>query len=152
MNAKQFNFWPWLPLLVIGAAAVANGAIILVAKRVSPQKVEDQPFAASVRFDADKAAAEAFIARGLRLEVSAPDPASLHLAVSGGAGGPGEIRLYRPDAPAADRIVGWAEISQPLTIPLTRAGVWRIDLRLNTGEGIPLAAKTVIDTTGGRHP
>ncbi len=152
MNSKPFNFWPWLPLVVIGAAAIANGAIVLVAKRVSPQKVEDQPFAASVHFDADKAAGEAFTNLGLRLETTTPDTTTLRLDIHGDARGPGEVRLYRPDAPAADRTVAWADTGQPLTIPLSRAGVWRIDLRLAAADGTRLAAKTVIDTTGGRRP
>jgi hypothetical protein len=152
MSAKSFNFWPWLPLFVIGAAAIANGAIITAAKRVSPQKVEDQPYAASVHFDADKAAAEAFTARGLRLAVTAPDANTLLLTISGGASGAADVRLYRPDAPGADRTVAWADVAQPLTIPLTRHGVWRLDLRLSASDGARLAAKTVIDTLGGRSP
>jgi len=156
MSEKSFNFWPWLPLFVIGAAAIANGAIILVAKRVSPQKVEDQPFAASVHFDADKIAGEAFTARGLRLAVTAPEPTKLHLIISGGdsgqARGPAEVRLYRPDAPGADTTVAWADIAQPLTIALSRQGVWRLDLRLTASDGEHLAARTVIDTLGGRSP
>lgn len=152
MSTKTFNPWPWLPLFVIGAAAIANGAIILVAKRVSPQKVEAQPYAASVHFDADKAAAEAFVAKGLRLDTSAPDPSTLRLAIVGSASGSGEVRLYRPDAPGADRTVPWADVAQPLHIPLTRQGVWRLDLRLDAADGTKLAAKTVIDTLGGRSP
>lgn len=152
MSGKSFNFWPWLPLFVIGAAAIANGAIILVAKRVSPQKVEDQPFAASAHFDADKVAGEAFTARGFRFVVTAPDPASLRLAISGAARGPAEVRLYRPDAPGADTAVAWADVAQPLTIALSRQGVWRLDLRLTTSDGEHLAARTVIDTLGGRSP
>ncbi|MBA3699254.1 MAG: FixH family protein [Planctomycetes bacterium] len=153
--ARSFNFWPWLPVFVIGAAVIANTAIILVAKRVSPQKVEEQAYAASMHFDTDKAAAEAFTARGLKLSVSAPDPATLHLSISGGASGAsgaGEVRLYRPDAPGADRTVVWADVAQPLTIPLSRQGVWRLDLRLSASDGERLAAKTIIDTLGGRSP
>lgn len=152
MSAKSFNFWPWLPLFVIGAAAIANGAIIVVAKRVSPQKVEDQPYAASVHFDTDKAAIEAFTARGLRLSMTAPDPGHLLLSLSGGASGSGEVHLYRPDAPGADHTVAWADVAQPLTIPLTRHGVWRIELRLSASDGEHLAARTIIDTLGGRSP
>jgi hypothetical protein len=152
MTTKTFNPWPWMPLLVIGAAAIANGAIILVAKRVSPQKVEAQPYAASAHFDADKAAAEAFVAKGLRLDTSASDPSTLRLTILGSASGAGEVRLYRPDAPGADRTVAWADVAQPLTIPLTRQGVWRLDLRLDAADGTKLAAKTVIDTLGGRSP
>lgn len=150
--ARPFNFWPWLPVFVIGAAVIANTAIILVAKRVNPQKVEEQAYAASIHFDSDKAAAEAFTARGLRLVIATPDPNTLHLSISGGASGAGEVRLYRPDAPGADRTVVWADVAQPLTIPLTRHGVWRIDLRLSASDGVPLAARTVIDTLGGRSP
>jgi hypothetical protein len=152
MSIKSFNFWPWLPVIVIGAAAIANGAIIVVARRVSPQKVEDQPFAASVHFDADKAAGEAFIARGFRLAATAPDPATLHLAISGGASGPAEVHLYRPDAPNADHTVAWSDVAQPLSVPLSRHGVWRLDLRLTANDGQHLAAQTVIDTLGGRSP
>lgn len=150
--ARPFNFWPWLPVFVIGAAVIANTAIILVAKRVSPQKVEEQAYAASIHFDSDKAAGEAFTARGLRLVVATPDPKTLLISISGGASGVGEVRLYRPDAPEADRTVAWADVAQPLTIPLTRHGVWRLDLRLSTSDGERLAAKTVIDTLGGRSP
>lgn len=150
--ARPFNFWPWLPVLVIGAAAIANIGIIIVAKQVNPQKVEEQAYAASVHFDADKAAAEAFSARGLRLDVSAPEPATLRLRIDGGASGPAQVRLYRPDAPEADRTVAWADVAQPLAIPLSRPGVWRIDLRLAATDGQRLAARTVIDTLGGRTP
>lgn len=155
MNKRPFNPWPWMPVFVIGAAAIANGAIIITAKRVSPQKVEDQPYAASIHFDADKAAGEAFTAKGYRLDVAAPDPTSLRLAVAGapaGAVGPGEVRLYRPDAPAADCVVAWNDITLPLTIPLSRQGLWRLDLRLTCSDGEKLAAKTAIDTLGGRSP
>lgn len=150
--ARPFNFWPWLPVIVIGAAVIANVGIIIAAKRVNPQKVEEQAYAASIHFDADKAAAEAFTARGLRLVVATPDANTLHLSISGGASGAGEVRLYRPDAPGADRTVAWADVAQPLTIPLTRPGVWRLDLRLSASDGARLAAKTVIDTLGGRSP
>jgi hypothetical protein len=149
---RPFNFWPWLPVVVIGAAVIANGAIILAARRVSPQKVEEQAYAASAHFDTDKAAAEAFTARGLRLVVATPNPNTLHLSISGGASGAGEVRLYRPDSPGADRTVAWADVAQPLTIPLTRHGVWRLDLRLSASDGERLAARTVIDTLGGRAP
>jgi hypothetical protein len=150
-TSRPFNFWPWLPLVVIGAAAIANGAIIVAAKRVSPQKVEEQAYAASAHFDADKAALEAFTARGYRLDASAPEPTSLRLSIAGDAHGRGEARLYRPDAPEADRSVAWSDVAQPLVIPLSRAGVWRVDLRLAVADQ-RLAAKTVIDTTGGRTP
>lgn len=151
--ARPFNFWPWLPVLVIGAAVIANIAIILVAKRVSPQKVEEQAYAASAHFDADKAAGEAFTARGHRMEIITADPSTLRLAISGTpAHGAAEVRLYRPDAPDADRSVAWSDVTTPLVIPLSRPGVWRLDVRLAAADGTRLAAKTVIDTTGGRSP
>lgn len=151
--ARPFNFWPWLPVFVIGAAVIANVAIIMAAKRVSPQKVEEQAYAASAHFDADKAAGEAFTARGHQLDIATPDQSTLRLAISGTpAQGAGDVRLYRPDAPDADRRVAWSDVTMPLTIPLSRAGVWRLDLRLTAADGTRLAARTVIDTTGGRAP
>jgi hypothetical protein len=156
MNDKpthSFNVWPWLPVIVIGAAVIANAAIVMAAKRVNPQKVEEQAYAASAFFDADKAAAEAFAARGHRLDVQAPDPARLLLTITGTAlSGPAEVRLYRPDAAQADRRVPWPEVATPLTIPLDRTGVWRLDVRLTAADDTRLAARTVIDTTGGRAP
>lgn len=152
-TSRPFNLWPWLPVFVIGAAVIANIGIIIVAKRVSPQKVEEQAYAASAHFDADKAAAEAFTARGHRLDASAPDPATLRLAITGTAVSlPAEVRLYRPDAPQDDRRVPWADTAVPFTMPLSRPGVWRLDVRLQASDGTRLAAKTVIDTTGGRQP
>ncbi len=151
-RSGRFNFWPWLPVFVIGAAVVANVAIIIAAKRVSPQKVEDQPYAASVHFDADKAAGEAFSAHGYRLDVTAPEPTRLHLALTGAASGAGSVRLYRPDAPSADQVVPWDDVTRPLIIPLTRQGLWRIDLRMMSSTGVRLAARTVIDTLGGSTP
>lgn len=154
--SRSFNFWPWLPVFVIGAAVVANVAMILAAKRVNPQKVEEQAYAASIRFDSDKAAGEAFSARGLRLMIATPDATTLQLSIAGltngSTSGPGEVRLYRPDAIGDDRTVVWNDVAQPLTIPLTRHGVWRLDLRLRASDGEHLAAKTVIDTLGGRSP
>jgi hypothetical protein len=146
-RSPRFNFWPWLPVFVIGSAAIANGVIIVVANRVSPQKVEAQAYAASVHFDADKTAAEAFTANGHRLAITFPDPSSLRLSIDGTAAtGSGEVRLYRPDAPSADRTVSWNDVSKPLIIPLTREGFWRIDLRLTSSDGKALAARTAIDT------
>jgi hypothetical protein len=152
MSPRPFNIWPWLPLIVIGAAAIANGVFVVVARRVSPQKVEDRPYAASAHFDADKAAGAAFTAKGYRLEVAAPSPASLRLGVSGGASGAAEVRLYRPDAPSADVAVPWPDVAQPLTIALSRQGFWRLDLRLVDAGGTPLAAAAAIDTLEGRAP
>jgi hypothetical protein len=74
------------------------------------------------------------------------------LAISGGDQVPAAVRLYRPDAPAADRNVPWPDTMQPLTIQLDRPGVWRLDVRLTATDDTPLAARTVIDTTGGRSP
>jgi len=151
--SRPFNFWPWLPVIVIGAAVIANTAMIMAARRVSPQKVEEQAYAASAHFDSDKAAAEAFTARGHRLDTSAPDPSTLRLVITGGVpSGAAEVRLYRPDARGEDRTVAWADVAQPLTIPLSRQGVWRLDLRLSASDGERLAARTIIDTLGGRSP
>ena len=149
-RSPSYNFWPWLPVFVIGSAAIANGVIIVVANRVSPQKVEAQAYAASVHFDADKAAAEAFTANGHRLAFTFPDPSSLRISIDGTAAtGSGEVRLYRPDAPSADRTVAWSDVTKPLMIPLTRQGFWRIDLRLTSTDGKALAARTSIDTLTG---
>jgi nitrogen fixation protein FixH len=149
---RRFNPWPWLPVFIIGAAAIANVAIIMVANRVSPQKVEDQAYAASARFDTDKAEAEAFAAKGYRLLVTAPDPMSLRLSIAGTASGAGEVRLYRPDAPSADHAVLWSDVAQPLILPLARQGLWRIDLRLIGSDGERLTAKAAIDTLTGYAP
>ena len=149
-RSPRFNLWPWLPVFVNGSAAIANGVIIMVANRVSPQKVEAQPYAASVHFDADKTAAEAFTASGHRLAISFPDPSSLCISIAGTAAtGSGKVRLYRPDAPSADRTVTWDNVTKPLIIPLTRQGFWRIDLRLTSSDGKALAARTAIDTLTG---
>ncbi len=149
-RSPRFNFWPWLPVFVIGSAAIANGVIIVVANRVSPQKVEAQAYAASVHFDADKTAAEAFTANGHRLAISFPNPSNLRISIDGtAAAGSGEVRLYRPDAPSADFVTTWNDVTKPLIIPLTRQGFWRIDLRLTSSDGKALAARTSIDTLTG---
>ncbi len=149
-RSPRYNFWPWLPVFVIGSAAIANGVIIVVANRVSPQKVEAQAYAASVHFDADKIAAETFTANGHRLAISFPNPSSLSMSIDGtAAAGSGEVRLYRPDAPSADFVATWKDVTKPLIIPLTRQGFWRIDLRLTSSDGKALAARTSIDTLTG---
>ena len=149
-RSPRFNFWPWLPVFVIGSAAIANGVIIVVANRVSPQKVEAQAYAASVHFDDDKAAAEAFTTNGHRLAITFPNPSSLSMSIDGtAAAGSGEVRLYRPDAPSADFVATWNDVTKPLIIPLTRQGFWRIDLRLTSSDGKALAARTSIDTLSG---
>lgn len=149
-RSPRFNLWPWLPVFVIGSAAIANGVIIVVANRVSPQKVEAQAYAASVHFDADKIAAETFTAYGHRLAINFPNPSSLRISIDGTAAtGGGKVRLYRPDAPSADFVATWNDVTKPLIIPLTRQGFWRIDLRLTSSDGKALAARTSIDTLTG---
>ena len=146
----RYNFWPWLPVFVIGSAVIANVVIIMVANRVSPQKVEAQAYAASVHFDDDKAAAEAFTSNGHRLVITFPNPSSLRMNIDGTvATGSGEVRLYRPDAPTADFVVTWNDVTKPLIIPLARQGFWRVDLRLTSGDGKALAARAAIDTLTG---
>ena len=103
-----------------------------------------------MHFDDDKAAAEAFTTNGHRLAITFPNPSSLSISITGTAAtGSGEVRLYRPDAPSADFVATWNDVTKPLIIPLTRQGFWRVDLRLTSSDGKALAARAAIDTLSG---
>lgn len=128
---KRFNPWMWLPLMVIGAAAIANLALILVARRTHVSKVEEHPWLAAERIDQDKLASQAFADGGGRLAVEAAGqritcqllgpPAITNCTTA-------QVRCYRPSDAALDRQLPWPDPSQPLSLDLPAPGRWEVQL------------------------
>ncbi|MCK6487687.1 MAG: FixH family protein [Planctomycetes bacterium] len=130
-TTRRFNPWMWLPLMVIGAAAIANLALILVARRTHVSKVEDHPWLAAERIDQDKLAAQAFADGGGRLAVEAAGqritcrllgPPAITSTTSA------QVRCYRPSDAALDRLMPWPDTSQPISLELPAPGRWEVQL------------------------
>lgn len=128
-TSRRFNPWMWLPLMVIGAAAVANLALILVARRTHVSKVEEHPWLAAERIDQDKLAAQAFADGGGRLTVEAAGqritcrllgPPAITSCTAA------QVRCYRPSDASLDRQLPWPDTSQPLSLDLPAPGRWEV--------------------------
>ncbi len=139
---RRFNFWVWLPVFVIGASAIANTAMIIVARQVKPTRVEAQPWLASGLIDQHHAKAKAFTAAGWRFAL-APTATGVQCTLSGGdassALGSFAVGVYRPDDAKLDQLQPWPDPRQPLDLSLARSGAWRVTLRLDgavVGEGV----------------
>lgn len=130
-NSRSFNPWMWLPVMVIGVAAVSNLALILVARRTHVTKVEEHPWLAAERIDRDKVELQAFAARGLRFAVEGHGlHVTCRLAGPAGAPAPSPLRLhcYRASDAGLDRTVDWTDPQQPLEMELPVAGRWELRL------------------------
>ncbi len=151
---RSFNWWPWSPLFVIGAAAIANGAMFIMANDVRPQKVEEQPYVASSRIDGEKIAAEQFSKRGFTLLIKATDPLSITLSIPENADetAPAKIFLYRPDSAAHDQELTWDNPTKPFPITLSKPGMWRIRLTMLDNNGTEMRAESAIDTIAVTTP
>ena len=134
--------WAYAPVIAIGMAAIANLGIIIAGGRVRPEPVEDRPWLASVGFDARKAAEARFVASGLRLVVE-PERGGMRFRIDGPGLSAAQLELYRPDDRALDHVLAWPEPSQPRSLTLPRAGLWRVRLTGTTAEG-PVAAESLI--------
>ncbi|MFM2092062.1 MAG: FixH [Planctomycetota bacterium] len=100
------NLWPWVPVLVIGAAAAVNGVMFLVARRAAPRLVEPTPYLASRNEDARQGARFAFADAGLRLETS-PVAGGIAVRIRGATVPAGVLRIEHPADPAKDRDQPW---------------------------------------------
>ncbi len=127
--ARRFNFWVWLPVFVIGAAAIANTAIIIVARQVNPTRVEAQPWLASGLIDQQHEKARRFAAGGWTFAL-APTATGARCSLGGGSGDPGRLAVgvYRPDDAKLDQLEPWPDHTRPLELVLTRPGAWRVTL------------------------
>ena len=154
MATSRFNLWPWMPVFVIGAAAIANGAMYVMATIVRPEKVEAQPFVASSRIDGEKRAAERFTALGFNLHIKAADANNLSLSIIGNTTmtNPATVWFYRPDSPAGDFIVPWPDPTKPLAVALARPGMWRLHVTFTDTDGAELRTDSAIDTIAVTRP
>jgi nitrogen fixation protein FixH len=131
---QKYNWWLWAPAAGIGLTALANLVALVVAKRINPERVEERPYLASARFDADKAQREAFIRAGLRLQLDTTGDRRLRLAVIAPAGTefptPARIAFWRPDDAALDTHLVWNHPAIPCETILPRIGSWRVRVDL----------------------
>ena len=154
MPTSRFNLWPWMPVFVISAAALANGAMYLMATTVRPEKVEAQPFVASSRIDGEKRANDRFIALGFDLQIKAANKNNVSLSIIGNSTitNPATVWFYRPDSPAGDFNVPWPDPTKPLAVELARPGMWRLHVTLTDANGAELLANSAIDTIAVTRP
>jgi len=154
MTKSRFNLWPWMPVFVIGAAAIANGTMYMMATIVRPEKVEAQPFVASSRIDGEKRAAERFTALGFSLNIKATDANNLSLSIIGNSTitNPATVWFYRPDSPAGDFTVPWPDPTKPLAVALARPGMWRLHVTFTDADGAELRTHSAIDTIAVTQP
>jgi hypothetical protein len=154
MTTSRFNLWPWMPLFVIGAAAIANGVLYFVAAHVRPEKVEAQPFVASSRIDGEKLAAERFIALGFNFQIKATDAKNITLSIIGNStvSNSATVHFYRPDNPAGDFTVPWPDPTKPVAVTLARPGMWRLLVTFPDANGAELRCESAIDTIAVTQP
>lgn len=126
--------WAWTPVIAIGMAAIANAGIIIAGLRVRPEAVEDRPWLASVAFDARKAAEARFAAGGMRLTAEAAD-GGIRMRIEAPALVDARLAFYRPDERGLDHVVAWPDPTQPLTLALPRAGMWRVRFTATATDG-----------------
>ena len=136
--------WAYAPVIAIGMAAIANLGIIIAGGRVRPEAVEDRPWLASVGFDARKAAEARFVSSGLRLD-DEPEAGGVRFRLTGPTLGAARLKLYRPDDRALDHVVAWQDATRPVSVPLPRAGLWRVRLSGELAEG-PVATELLISS------
>ncbi len=128
-----FKWW-MAPVIGVGFCALAISVLIFVSIKVRPQKVEDQPYAASVHEDERIAERAAFADRGWSL-VTTVDSTGCTLTLSGQAAVAGVVGIYRPDDRGADRRIPWPDPARPLRIDLSRPGAWSLEVELRDGAG-----------------
>ena len=132
-SARRWWSWGYTPFVVIGAAAIANTVMIVTSTQVRPQRVADNPYLDSQRFDAHKQAQVRFTEAGLVLSIAElPTGAilSLHsaaLATSGTPLGPFTVAQYRPANADWDSVVPWQDPTVPLQLTL-QPGPWRLTI------------------------
>lgn len=129
--------WAYLPFVMIGASAIANGIIILTSSHVRPQQVDDRPWVRSATMDADRAARDRFAEHWTL--TAAPRPGGLDLTLTGEAISDVQIACWRPDDESLDHAVAWDIGTHPLALDLPRSGRWRLTLTGRSAAG-PVAA------------
>lgn len=128
---RRLNLWPWVPVIVIGAAVIPNTMKIMNAQRYPAHTVEDRPWEASRGFDEERDARVAFADAGLILSAQlGRSQQGLRLHLNGDddiiASDLYDLRLhcYRPNDPQADRLIAWDDPTQALDLSDLRAGLW----------------------------
>jgi hypothetical protein len=139
------RIWIWVPVAGIALAVAFSTAMIITALRVRPTRVEAHPFQASALIDGEKERSAAFRRAGLTL-AAAPGDRAVILTLGAPAGtdlrGAATVSLWRPDDPALDATITWPDVAAPVSIPLARAGRWRLRLELPAAPGWPDGART----------
>ena len=135
-SSRRWNLWPWVPVIVIGAAVIPNTMKIMNAQRYPAHAVEDRPWEASRGFDDERDARVAFAEAGLVLSARVgADQQGLRLQLTHGDNPPPadqlyDLRLhcYRPNDPGADRLIAWDTPAERLDLSDLRQGLWVLTL------------------------
>jgi nitrogen fixation protein FixH len=135
------GLWPYLWVIVIGAALIPNAVLLTIALRSNTAAVEDHPYEASRHFDELKQDRQRFTNLGLRLSAGPGGSRAVVLTLEGPSAGLEEVRLrfIRQADARLDRECDWADPSRPLRFELPAPGLWRIELR-GSQAGAGLAA------------
>lgn len=119
---------PLILAVVVGAALLPSITLLALARMVHVAKAEAQPYAAGANVDRDQAARAMLAAAGFRFRV-ALDGQQLTAHIDGGRlPDDAQLELYRPDDPAADRVLPWPDQAIPLSVTFDRPGRWRVRL------------------------
>jgi len=118
--------WGYTPFVVIGAAAIANTVMIVTSHSVRPERVAENPYLDSQRFDAHKESQARFQEAGLTLTVEL-EPHLARLTLRGIATGPLLVARYRPADARLDGVISWPDPSVPLELDLV-PGPWRLTI------------------------
>lgn len=119
-----------LPLIlgfVVAAATVPSITMLVLTRTLHVAKAEAQPYAAGANTDRDQAVRANLAAAGFRFQLALHEQ-TVVASVSGQVLEDPWLELYRPDNPAGDRVLKWADQSAPLSIALDRPGRWRVRL------------------------
>ena len=119
---------PLIIALVVGAALLPSISLLALARMVRVAKAEAQPYAAGANVDRDQAARATLAAAGFRFRVVIAGRRLTAQVDGGQLPDEAQVELYRPDDPAADRVMPWPDQAVPLSVMLDRPGLWRVRL------------------------
>jgi len=125
----KFNAWMLAPVLLLGTTVAFCVLIIVIAYAVvRPRPVETNPWLASTHEDAKHNARRRFIAEDRHLSVATATGAVTFSLVGPATVAAWQVRLYRPNDPAQDRLVPWRDGAQPMVVSDLAAGAWQVSI------------------------
>ncbi len=138
------NPWMLAPVLLLGTTVAFCVAISVIAYAVvKPRAVERNPWLASLQEDAKHAARGRFVAEARQLSVAAATGSVTFTLAGPATVAAWQVRLYRPNDPAQDRLVPWPDGARPLVVTDLAAGAWQASVSDLGGTWLSEAALSV---------